>query len=63
MIDCVFVPVCSGYCKCSAYLSENTDEGYELQYEYWNRIREVTEPIEQWLEGIKNSRLQEECDE
>lgn len=61
MNDCVFSPVCDGTCKCSAYLSMNTDEGYELNEEYWNRVRKVTGPVMQWLEEIKARRLQKEC--
>lgn len=63
MNDCVFSPVCDGTCKCSAYLSSNENEGYELHEEYWNRVREATEPVMQWLEEMKDKRIQEECDE
>lgn len=63
MNDCVFSPVCDGPCKCPAYLSMNTDEGYALDEEYWNRVREANKPVKKWMESVKAKRLQEECDE
>lgn len=63
MDDCVFSPVCDGPCRCFSYLSANTNEGYELSEEYWNRVREANKPVRLWLESVKANRLQEECDE
>lgn len=62
MTDCVFTPICNGECRCSAYLSANTDEGYALHSEYWDRVNKAYAPVMQWLEGMKADRLQEECE-